>query len=154
MWRLNGRRPNNRRPNGQRPKVMYPKNFIRPYFSHLHQNSYYLLEKLFRWRFFSHSVSRYILHYHKWFDFSQTLALTLNRVTIFSIYSCTLYDIIIYCDPLRFPLRLPPCDPPRPKILGRRDSPTPRIDAFPKIWFPPICRPMTSLYAYAYSSCP
>src|SRR6218665_823548 len=72
--------------------------------------------------------------------------------SLFSSYSCTLYDIIII---VYDPLRLPPLRPSPPQNPG--DATPPRIDAFPQILACPIIddksTPMTMTGLCLFQDC-
>src|SRR6218665_3848148 len=81
------------------------------------------------------AVFSYMLHYAQTIRFSPKVSTRFEPCSVFSSYSCSLYDRIIFCDPPTAPCDSHHCDPPHPKIRGTRLPPG--LTPFSKFWFPP-----------------
>jgi len=61
-----------------------------------------------------------MLHYAQMIPFFPKVSTRFEPCSVFSSYTCSLYDRIIFCDPPTTPCDSHPCDPPNPKIRGKR----------------------------------
>src|SRR6218665_2212749 len=100
---------------------IYPPKYPTTYFESFTAKFLLFIKENFPMTFLA--VSSYMLHYAQMIRFLQKVITHFEPRSVFSSYSCTLYDIIIFCNPL--------ATLPTPKSGGTR-LPTPRIDAFPQ----------------------